>query len=733
LLSSHLPVYAAMNGMGFNRQHQQSIFSVVSTLLHASNVSFSVSSSDESKVDFDNPHLKYVTDLLGLNVDTFNDALCAIYIQVGKERHRKIQPKHKAEKGLEALIKAIYTALFKHIVEEINTSFACKKRGKDGVASFIGVLDIFGFESFKTNSLEQLFINYCNEALQQQFNAFVFKLEQEVYRREGIDWSLIEFPDNQDVLDLIENKRTGLISVLDDQCRAPGTTDQSFASLLYRTCKNHTRLEADFRQVGKKLFGIKHYAGSVEYDTINFIEKNRDETPRETIELLKSSSKPFVKILLKQHEKTIASPQSSNRSFSKARQVTVGGQFKTQLQSLRQKIDKTTPHYVRCLKPNSDLVAGEFNSNMISAQLQSAGVLEAVRISRVGYSQRFSHDQFLKRYDLLDMEKMIAAKQKKVSTEDRCEILIKSVSVDIFDQMKMSLHGVQMGKTKVFLWQKHFDQLEYYRENKMTNSVTILQSQARMFIVRSYYLAAIRATIIIQNCRRRFLAVKLVKSMRGEKSSILIQSIVRRHLAMKLLRSIQQERSAIFIEPICENEIVGTLNCENENVGTLNCENENVGTLNCDNKIDGNDSCVHENRIDDNKNLVLDIECLDIVIVENERLKQQIKLMRDSHLEESLASTVIMERLQRKLNEQSHQWQELSQRFAEKDKELEIMTVENERLKQKIEGGSQLELNEPSNQQQESSHNLETKQEDLAKKTAKNDSFKEKAKRLLFI
>ena len=174
-----------MNGMGFNGQHQQSIFSVVSTLLHSSNVSFSVSSSDESKVDFDNPHLKYVTDLLGLNVDTFNDALCAIYIQVGKERHRKIQPKHKAEKGLEALIIAIYTALFRHIVEEINTSFACKKRGKDGVASFIGVLDIFGFESFKTNSLEQLFINYCNEALQQQFNAFVFRLEQEVYRSEG--------------------------------------------------------------------------------------------------------------------------------------------------------------------------------------------------------------------------------------------------------------------------------------------------------------------------------------------------------------------------------------------------------------------------------------------------------------------------------------------------------------------------------------------------------------------
>ena len=125
-------------------------------------------------------------DLLGFEVEKFSDALCAFYIKVGKERHRRSQPKEKAEKGLEALIRAICAALFQYLVEEINKSITYKKkRGEEGIAAFIGVLDIFGFESFKTNSLEQLCINYCNEALQQQFNMFVFKKEQQEYQKEG--------------------------------------------------------------------------------------------------------------------------------------------------------------------------------------------------------------------------------------------------------------------------------------------------------------------------------------------------------------------------------------------------------------------------------------------------------------------------------------------------------------------------------------------------------------------
>ena len=122
----------------------------------------------------------------------------------------------------------------------------------------------------------------------------MLKNEQEEYEREGIQWSFISFPENQDVLDLIDKKGSGILSILDDQCRAPGTTDKTFANDLYGKCTGHSRFEADFRQVGGRKFGVIHYAGVVEYGTEGFVEKNRDELPKESTEILMSSTNPFV-------------------------------------------------------------------------------------------------------------------------------------------------------------------------------------------------------------------------------------------------------------------------------------------------------------------------------------------------------------------------------------------------------------------------------------------------------
>ena len=174
-----------MAKMGFSQEIQIQINFIICALLHASNVTFSAINDDETGVDFENPHLKSVLTLLGLNSNAFSDTLCFYYIQVGKERNKCNQPKRNAEKGLEAFMKAIYGALFNYLVGEINT-FIQQSRKKKTVASFIGVLDIFGFESFATNSFEQLCINYCNESLQQQFNMQVFKEEQAIYKKEGM-------------------------------------------------------------------------------------------------------------------------------------------------------------------------------------------------------------------------------------------------------------------------------------------------------------------------------------------------------------------------------------------------------------------------------------------------------------------------------------------------------------------------------------------------------------------
>ena len=167
----------ALDEMGFEVELQDNIFAIATSCLHASNIEFlELIPGESSEIEEDSPHTEAVLKLLGVTYEGLNSALCSFKIKAGKETHVRALPKEKAEKGVEALIKATYGALFLYLVGRVNSCITVKEgggggRGKKAVkkAGFIGVLDIFGFESFKHNSFEQLCINYCNEALHQQF------------------------------------------------------------------------------------------------------------------------------------------------------------------------------------------------------------------------------------------------------------------------------------------------------------------------------------------------------------------------------------------------------------------------------------------------------------------------------------------------------------------------------------------------------------------------------------
>ena len=239
----------ALDVMGFPNERQCDLFGVASAILHLSNININpIRGGEECEIDETNSHLGPALELLGVTRENLNQALCYFKIEARGQSYTRAVQKDKAEKGLEALMKATYSASFDYIVKTINSSITVKRTGGGGGvggggraalsraessssgSAVIGVLDIFGFESFRTNSFEQLCINYCNEALQQQFNLFVLKNEQDIYEQEGISWSFISFPDNQDALDLIWKTGYGILNILDDQCRAPGTTDKTFAS-----------------------------------------------------------------------------------------------------------------------------------------------------------------------------------------------------------------------------------------------------------------------------------------------------------------------------------------------------------------------------------------------------------------------------------------------------------------------------------------------------------------------
>ncbi|KAL9185115.1 hypothetical protein ACHAXT_002892 [Thalassiosira profunda] len=524
--------------MGFTPDEINTVFEVTAALLHASNLTFE-RVGDECALVMDNPHLQFVVELLGITKEELNTALCYYEITIGGkggETHKRVLSMEQCEKGVEALIKATYGALFNYLVTRINASVAgdagkdtSQARRRSNKSASISILDIFGFESFEVNSFEQLCINYCNEALQQQFNRFVLRNEQEEYDREGVPWSFISFPENQDVLDLIDMKKTGILNILHDQSRTPGASDKTFALAMYEKCSSHERFEADSRQVAEQLFAIHHYAGLVEYDVEGFFEKTLDALPKSGSDLLLSSSRGFVKTLAEILQPSQPAPTNGKRMMSPrsgaALRPTVGVQFSSQLHDLRRKIDDTSPHYIRCLKPNNLLVPDRFDAALIADQLRCAGVIEAVRVSRLGYPTRYTQNQFIARY------RTLGKRLKKKSTNKKynpTKALVHSIAQRLKDQPE---GGIQIGKTKVFLKREAYDAIEKKRRESVSTAAVVVQSAARGFLCRKSLVKALRSVVVVQSFVRRLLARKAVDEMRRHHRSVVIQRMWRRHAA----------------------------------------------------------------------------------------------------------------------------------------------------------------------------------------------------------
>ncbi|XP_020080667.1 myosin-6-like [Ananas comosus] len=402
----YLDTRRAMDIVGISPDEQDAIFRVVAAILHLGNVEFSEGEETDSSVLKDEKsqfHLKTAAELFMCDDKALEDSLCKrVIVTRGESIVKNLNPE-AAVLSRDALAKIVYSRLFDWLVNKINCSI-----GQDPHSKFlIGVLDIYGFESFKTNSFEQFCINLTNEKLQQHFNQHVFKMEQEEYTKEEIDWSYIEFIDNQDILDLIEKKPGGIIALLDETCMLPRSTHETFAQKLYQTFKDHPRFsKPKFSQSG---FTIHHYAGDVTYQTELFLDKNKDYVVNEHQALLNASECHFVSSLF---------PLLSEDSSKSSKFSSIGLRFKQQLQTLLETLSATEPHYVRCVKPNNLLKPAIFENSNVIQQLRCGGVLEAIRISCAGYPTRRTFDEFVDRFGVLAPE-IIKESSDEVITSKR--------------------------------------------------------------------------------------------------------------------------------------------------------------------------------------------------------------------------------------------------------------------------------------------------------------------------
>ncbi|CAM0882391.1 unnamed protein product [Alopecurus aequalis] len=503
----YLATRNAMDMVGITEQEQEAIFRVVAAVLHLGNINFAKGSEADSSVIKDDKsrfHLNTAGELLMCDCEKLENALIKREINTPEGVITTTVGPNSATISRDGFAKQIYSRLFDWLVNRINASI-----GQDPSSDkLIGVLDIYGFESFKTNSFEQLCINFTNEKLQQHFNQNVFKMEQEEYTREQINWSYIEFVDNQDVLDLIEKKPGGIIALLDEACMFPKSTHETLSQKLYEKFKNHKRFAKP--KLSRTAFTIQHYAGDVTYQSDHFLDKNKDYVVAEHQELLNASRCSFVSVLF---------PPASEENTKSSKSSSIATRFKMQLHELMETLSSTEPHYIRCVKPNNVLKPAIFENTNVLQQLRCSGVLEAIRISCAGYPTRKQFHDFLHRFRILAPEILKEKNDEKLT----CQKVLD----------KIGLQGYQIGRTKVFLRAGQMAELDARRTEVRNTAARGVQSQFRTHVAREQFLMRRNASVCLQSFVRAKLACKLHGFLRQQAAALKIQKNIRCYFARR--------------------------------------------------------------------------------------------------------------------------------------------------------------------------------------------------------
>ncbi|KAH6603373.1 myosin head [Trichoderma cornu-damae] len=533
----------SLHTIGVSEAQQAAIFKLLAGLLHLGNVKITASRND-SVLAANEPSLELACGILGVDAAEFAKWIVKKQLVTRGEKITSNLSQAQAIVVRDSVAKFIYSSLFDWLVEIINHSLATEEV-LSRVTSFIGVLDIYGFEHFAKNSFEQFCINYANEKLQQEFNQHVFKLEQEEYLREQIDWTFIDFSDNQPCIDLIEGKM-GILSLLDEESRLPMGSDDQFVTKLHHNFATEKK-QPFFKKprFGKSAFTVCHYAVDVTYESEGFIEKNRDTVPDEHMAVLRATSNSFLKHVLDAasavREKDVASVSSNAVKPAAGRKIgvavnrkpTLGGIFRSSLIELMNTINNTDVHYIRCIKPNEAKEAWQFEGPMVLSQLRACGVLETVRISCAGYPTRWTYEEFALRYYMLVHSSQLTSEIRQMADA----ILTKALGTST----GKGLDKYQLGLTKIFFRAGMLAFLENLRTNRLNECAILIQKNLRAKYYRRRYLQAREAIVQTQSAIRAYMARKQALELRTVRAATTIQRVWRGHRQRKEFLRIRKD------------------------------------------------------------------------------------------------------------------------------------------------------------------------------------------------
>ncbi|KAE9352863.1 Myosin-17 [Phytophthora fragariae] len=573
----------AMQQLGMSEHEIGGVLEIVAAVLHMGNVDFEqVPHKREDNVFVDEArvatstsgicnHFTKAAELLGVSTEALGNALTKRWIHASNETLVVGVDVAHARNTRNALTMECYRLLFEWLVARVNNKLQRQANApwdadqndddEEDSTDFIGLLDIFGFEDMAENSFEQLCINYANEALQHQFNQYIFEEEQRLYRDEGIRWSFVDFPNNRACLELFEHRPIGIFSLTDQECVFPQGTDRALVAKYYlefEKKKQHPHFRSASAIQRATQFVVVHYAGCVTYTVGGFLAKNKDSFCESAAQLLAGSSNPLIQALATGSANEDGATADSDvdgfggrnlrRAKSAIAAVSVGTQFKIQLNELLTTVRATTPRYVRCIKPNDSHVGSLFQSTRVVEQLRSGGVLEAVRVARAGFPVRLSHKQFLGRYRriLLSLCKVtddgFEKKHRSWSELDLClhqltQVLLADIKPDEEvedetdeaddEQARQMRCGVSLGKTRVFFRRKPYEKLENLRVAVRQGASLIIQRHVKGFVARRAYRHLRQVTIAIQARVRGRRAYRHVCWMRAMQQARVLQARMR--------------------------------------------------------------------------------------------------------------------------------------------------------------------------------------------------------------
>lgn len=425
--------------------------------------------------------------LLGIPLTEFIRAVLRPRALAGREWVTQARTRQQALDELAALCKTLYEKSFGALVDQINRALD----RPSSKSTFIGVLDIAGFEIFEINGYEQLLINYTNEKLQQFFNHHMFILEQEEYAREHIKWDYVNFGlDLQPTIDLIESSGNviGILSCLDEECIMPKATDLTFTNKLHTFWASQDEDE-EYRHPGKDKyettrfeqgFIIQHYAAKVDYRTEGWLDKNKDPLNDNLTRVLAASSETYIATLFAEFS-DLSVPGGPNNMFSVGKKRTlkkgafrtVGQRHKEQLSSLMLQLRSTQPHFVRCIVPNNYKKPNRIDVPLVLDQLRCNGVLEGIRIARLGYPNRLPFVEFRQRYEILTPG---IIPRGYMDGREACRRMINVLELD------ESIYKI--GTSKIFFKAGVLAELEERRDMLLYDIFTRLQAAARMWTAR---------------------------------------------------------------------------------------------------------------------------------------------------------------------------------------------------------------------------------------------------------